>query len=220
MSRRNRVERVFAIIGAVAVVVVGLDGITFAATGSSFIIGKSNVASSTTALRNSGAGPALSLTTKSSSSAPFATNAHGLVRNLYASRAANADKLGGKTVAQVVNAAKTAVSVNTAYAHVMLNGTVDLANSSHVTQANVTHQSPGLYCIKNLPFAPHIALANLGAPASDPPASSIFTQVKPDPAAYGNPTGWGCPTGTQIAVSIYSPAKPFNVDREFVIDIK
>ena len=46
--------------------------------------------------------------TKSATTAPLTTNAKGLVKNFYAARAANADKVGGLTVAQITTAAKGA----------------------------------------------------------------------------------------------------------------
>jgi hypothetical protein len=220
MSRTFRGERALAVIGAAAILVLGYDAATYAATGSSLLLGRANTASATTTVKNTGKGPALSMVTRSSGYAPFVTNAKGLVNNLYASRAANSDKVGGKTVRQVVSAANDAANAKIAYAHVLLNGTVDAANSSNFTQKNITHKSAGVYCVKGLSFTPHVALANLGAPATVPPATSIFTQVNPDPSAYGNPAGWGCPAGTQIAISIYTATAPIDVDREFVVEIR
>ncbi len=106
---RIRAERVLSIVGAAALLVVGFDGVTYAATGSSLILGKINSSSAVTTIKNTGSGAAISLITKSTASAPLTTNAHGKVSNLYADRAAiadNATRLGGHTLAQIQIAAK------------------------------------------------------------------------------------------------------------------
>jgi hypothetical protein len=97
-----RGERALAVVGAAAVLVLGFDGITYAATGSSLILGHANTASGVTTIQNTGNGPALSLLTKATTSAPFSTNATGRVGNLYATRAYGADRLGGQTLPQVL----------------------------------------------------------------------------------------------------------------------
>jgi hypothetical protein len=88
-------------VGAAALLVIGFDAVTYAATGSSLLLGRVNKAGTVTTVANTGNGAALSLVTRSTASAPFTTNAKGLVPNLFAGRAANADRLGGLTVAQV-----------------------------------------------------------------------------------------------------------------------
>ena len=98
MGRGRRVERVLAVVGAATVLVVGFDAVTFAATGSSLLLGRVNQAGATTTVQNTGAGAALNLVTKSVASPPFTTNAKGLVPNL---RASTADRLAGLTLAQV-----------------------------------------------------------------------------------------------------------------------
>lgn len=49
-----------------------------------------------------------------------------------------------------------------AYAHVNSDGTVDLANSRNITQANVTNPQTGVYCFDNLSFTPHNLVATIG----------------------------------------------------------
>ena len=124
-------------------------------------------------MKNTGAGPVLTLTTKSTAAAPFATNAKGKVANLFADRAATADnssKLGGQTLAQVRSggdagtlggqtlaqvrsggdaatvAGKTVAEI-TSYgrAHGVVNG----IQSSYVATSNVavSRVSAGIYCI-------------------------------------------------------------------------
>ena len=95
MSGRGRVERVLAVVGAATLLVVGFDAVTYAATGSSLILGHVNRASVATTVQNTGKGAALNLVTSNSGYPPITTNAKGLVKNL------NAQYLSGLTVAQI-----------------------------------------------------------------------------------------------------------------------
>jgi hypothetical protein len=70
--------------------VVGIDYVSYAATGGHAILGKINKAGSTTTFKRTSAGPAVTLTTKGSGFAPLATNGRGKVTNL------NADLLDGR----------------------------------------------------------------------------------------------------------------------------
>ena len=103
-------SRSLTAVGVAAVLVVGVGGFAYGATGGSFLLGKSNKAGFSTTLTNTGSGVALKLFTKSSLSAPFSTNAKGKVVNLYADRAntantaANSTRLGGQTLSQVLAA--------------------------------------------------------------------------------------------------------------------
>jgi predicted regulator of Ras-like GTPase activity (Roadblock/LC7/MglB family) len=102
--RSSRFERALIIVGAVAIAGFASDALTFAATGSSLVLGRTNSANATTVIQNTRTGAALKLITKSSSSSPLAVNGKGKVTNLYADRAARADdaaKLGGRTPGQV-----------------------------------------------------------------------------------------------------------------------
>jgi hypothetical protein len=101
-------SRSLTAVGVAAVLVVGVGGFAYGATGGSFLLGKSNKAGGSTSLTNTGSGVALKLFTKSSLSAPFSTNAKGRVVNLYADRAnianaaSNSTRLGGQTLSQVL----------------------------------------------------------------------------------------------------------------------
>jgi len=90
------------------ILVLGFDSITHAATGNSLILGKANKAGAVTTVKNTGKGSALNLVTNSATTAPLTTKAKGMVKNFYAARAANADTVGGLTVAQITTAAKGA----------------------------------------------------------------------------------------------------------------
>ena len=126
-----RLERVLAVTGAAAVLVVGFDSLTYAATEGSMILGQLNSANHTTSVTSTGSGPALSVAkgagagaalsitvpaAKAATSPPLSTNARGKVANLYAARAGTADnasKLGGKTLAEIQNGAKGSSSIET-----------------------------------------------------------------------------------------------------------
>ncbi len=124
-------RRVLAITGTMVVMVAGFDGLTYATTGRSMLLGSLNSANHTTELTGLGSGPALAVTkatgsgaaltitvppSQAATSPPLSTNAHGKVANLYAARAGTADSattLGGKTLAQIQNGAKASSSVET-----------------------------------------------------------------------------------------------------------
>jgi hypothetical protein len=111
MTTRPRLQRVVTIVAAVAITMVVSDALTFAATGSSLLLGKLNKAGTTTIVQNTGNGAALKLVTQATTSPPMIVNGKGKVVNLYSDRAATADnatKLGGKTLAQIQAAAKGA----------------------------------------------------------------------------------------------------------------
>ncbi len=71
-------------IGAAVVLALAANTVALGATGHALILGKTSKTSRITTLKRTGDGPALKLHTRTSSSAPFATNAHGKVVNLDA----------------------------------------------------------------------------------------------------------------------------------------
>lgn len=79
------------------VLVTCADYVGYAATGSSFILGRSNSATKVTGLARTTTGPALNLHTAAASNPPFVTNATGKVVNL------NADRLDGFDSSAMVN---------------------------------------------------------------------------------------------------------------------
>jgi hypothetical protein len=101
MRMSRRAERVLAVVGATAILIVGFDSVTYAKTGSSLLLGKANKAGGVTTVQNTGNGAALKLTTKSAASPPFTTNAKGLVKNLYSDRSATTDGLSSSALRQV-----------------------------------------------------------------------------------------------------------------------
>lgn len=108
MRARVRAERVLAVVGAASLLIMGFDTLTYASTGSSLLLGRSNTANRTTTITNTGSGAALRLVTSTTAAAPFTTNARGRVPNLYADKSGKADnaaKLAGLTVTQVKTAA-------------------------------------------------------------------------------------------------------------------
>jgi hypothetical protein len=100
-----KLQKALAVMGAGVLLFAASDAITYAATGSSLVLGKINAANATTTIQNTGTAPALRLLTKSTATAPMVVNGKGKVTNLYADRAATADnavKLSGKTPAQIL----------------------------------------------------------------------------------------------------------------------
>ncbi len=100
---------------------VAATGTATAATGGSFLLGKSNSANHATALSNTGSGPALQLKTHSSTTPPLSVGGNSTkVSGL------NADKIDGFTVAQlqrkVSNVDKCTVDGSINFIHA--NGTV------------------------------------------------------------------------------------------------
>jgi pectin methylesterase-like acyl-CoA thioesterase len=99
-----KIQRALAVIGAGVLLFAVSDAVTYAATGSSLVLGVLNRANAVTTIQNTGPGSALRLTTSSSATPPLVVNGKGKVTNLYSDRSATADnaaKLGGRTPAQV-----------------------------------------------------------------------------------------------------------------------
>jgi hypothetical protein len=82
-------KTLLTVIGAATVLVLAGNTVAFAATGHSLILGKVNKAHKATTLKRTTNGPALSLVTKPSSTAPLSVSSNGKVANL------NADLLDG-----------------------------------------------------------------------------------------------------------------------------
>ena len=81
-------------LAAAAVLVGGANLASYAATGNPLILGHSNAAGGTTALKNTGRGPALSLN-NIKSAPPLVVNSSKMVKHL------NANQVGGMTAAQL-----------------------------------------------------------------------------------------------------------------------
>jgi hypothetical protein len=94
MLRRPSIRSTVTTLAAAAVLVGGADLASYAATGHPLVLGHSNAAGTTTALKNTGRGPALSLNS-SKHAPPLVVNSSKLVKHL------NADKLQGKSATQL-----------------------------------------------------------------------------------------------------------------------
>ena len=94
----QRFQKFLAIIGATALLVLGINGITEAANGGSLKIGKSNKGSKMTTLKRTKNGPALRLDVNNPGDPPFTTDGSGLVENL------NADFVRGEGLVPLVHA--------------------------------------------------------------------------------------------------------------------
>jgi hypothetical protein len=92
--RRPSVRAAVTTLAAAAILVGGANLATYAATGHPLILGHANSAGTTTALKNTGRGPALSLNSSTHSS-PLTVNSSKLVKHL------NADRLGGMSATQI-----------------------------------------------------------------------------------------------------------------------
>ncbi|MBW8751532.1 MAG: hypothetical protein JF565_08920 [Propionibacteriales bacterium] len=85
-----RIKTLLTVIGAATILVLAGNTVALAATGHSFILGKTNKANTVSTLKRTTNGPALNLVTKPSNTAPFSVNSNGKVANL------NADSLDGQ----------------------------------------------------------------------------------------------------------------------------
>ena len=153
-----KLQKALAVIGAGVLLFAATDAITYAATGSSLVLGKINQANAMTTIQNTGTAPALRLLTNSTATSPLVVNGKGKVTNLYADRAATADnagKVGGRTVAQVragINAATVAgktpaqiVSDSTShYSWGLVDSASLIAGSAGVS---VSHLAVGQWCV-------------------------------------------------------------------------
>lgn len=90
--RRSLLERGLAAVGAAALLIVGFDGVTYAATGNSLLLGKWNMAGATTVVSNTGSGAALDLRVSSPGTPPLTVNSSAVVPQLHAT---NSDRLAG-----------------------------------------------------------------------------------------------------------------------------
>lgn len=95
----HALKRPLALLISAALLVVGFDVVTYAATGQSLILGKSNVASKTTTIKRTTGGAVLNLKAKKGSP-PLAVNSKERVDNL------NADLVDGLSTDQLANNAR------------------------------------------------------------------------------------------------------------------
>jgi hypothetical protein len=153
-----KLQKALAVIGAGVILFAATDAISYAATGSSLVLGKLNQANAVTTIQNTGNGNALRLSTKSAATAPLVVNGKGKVANLYADRAATADnasKLGGQTITQVrtgINAAtvggKSVAQINAAAtAHLSWGVVTGVGLQGSSPDVTLTHPSIGTWCV-------------------------------------------------------------------------
>ena len=87
------------------------------------------------------------------------------------------------------------------YAHIESDGTVDLANSKNVTQANVESTGAGVYCFRNLSFTVHVVTVS---PDAFGPTDGIL--VNPTFSVGGGLSG--CPGENDFRVRTTTVAAP------------
>lgn len=85
----NRMKSMLTVLGAVTLLVLVANGVSVAATGKNFLLGKANSAGTLTTLTRTTNGPVLSLKSRTGAGAPLVVNGKGRVANL------NADRLDG-----------------------------------------------------------------------------------------------------------------------------
>jgi hypothetical protein len=99
-----------------------------------------------------------------------------------------------------------------AYALIAPDGTVNLAQSKGITQANVLHNvvSPGTgrYCISGLPFTPKHVVATVDAGTANANAPLVNAAVGPTNQ---------CPVGTQLTVLTSRAADSFFIEQGFYV---
>jgi hypothetical protein len=85
-----------------------------------------------------------------------------LKNNTITGTQVNESTLGKVPSAATADTAATALSANPpAYAHIFANGTVDGSDTLNLSNANVLHPDPGVYCLTGLSFTPHVVLAEV-----------------------------------------------------------
>ncbi|HET6154256.1 MAG TPA: hypothetical protein VFE15_15035 [Marmoricola sp.] len=94
---RSKLTTLLTVIGVTAVLVLAGNTVALAATGHSFLLGKSNSTPKATTLTRTKPGAVLSLHAKSAANAPLIVNGSGKVTHL------NADKLDGYDSTQMIN---------------------------------------------------------------------------------------------------------------------
>jgi hypothetical protein len=122
MFRRPSIRSTVTTLAAAAVLVGGADLASYAATGHPLILGHGNSAGTTTALKNTGRGPALSLSS-SKHAPPLVVNSSKLVKHL------NADRVGGRSA--------SALEPKTIRFHLGSPGQTFAGDTQHVFSAKV-----------------------------------------------------------------------------------
>lgn len=128
---------------AAALLVLGFDYATFAATGDSLLLGRANSAGKTTTLQNTGSGPALSLKNKASAP-PLVVSSSKRVVRLNADQLDGLDSTALQTSSIVFSAASVFVS-NTTEVDFPLVG-VPVGTYLFASNGIVQHSSSGLQC--------------------------------------------------------------------------
>lgn len=136
---------------------------------------------------------------------PFTTNATGVATGL------NADRVDGMHAADIITAARATLPAGSApsfaFARVGTDGKTDQSRSQGVTDANITHVTPGVFCFKGLTSKPKNATSNLdGVPGE----VSVDTTTNAPGAQCNNETN------IELIVKTYDSAgtladKPFYV---------
>ena len=136
---------------------------------------------------------------------PFVTNATGEATGL------NADKVDGKNAADIIAEARAQNPAGSApsfaFARVSAAGQTDQARSQGITDANLGHPAPGVYCFYSLTSRPKNANVTLDA---SPGETSVDTTTKGGP----------CPNPSQHEMTVFTyDSAGAAADRPFYVSI-
>ena len=198
--KKSTLKKSLAVLGSSAVLVMGFDYVTYAATGSSLILGLHNTEGTPTFITNTGTGAPLALVARSTIYPPFATNAKGLVVNL------NAQYLGGLDTTKYQRRLASACPAGKAIGAVSAIGAVTCVALPHVpatiyvavvnsdgslargsSGVSATLNSTGAYIVTapiNITGCAYIASTGLSGSTSIQPAS-YATTVGESLSVYG-----------------------------------
>ncbi|WP_193612387.1 hypothetical protein [Nocardioides lijunqiniae] len=189
---------------AAVLLVLGFDYVTFAATGSSLVLGKTNTAGKTTQVTNKGAGPALSLRTRPNAPPLKVTSSKKVAR-------LNADALDGLDASQLgtkVYRLEREVDVTGSYATGFTGipaGTYAVTYSVTMTEAGGTAANPRqTECYFDVPGSPGVSTKR-GYSTS---GSSGYYPNLTGTTVLTNPTSWDffCSATPSVSWdSVYSP---------------
>lgn len=142
-------KKALTVIGAVTVLVLAANTVTFAATGKSFILGKGNKANQVTALTRTTAGPALKLSTTSSSGTPLAVNGRGKVANLNADLVDGLDSSALRTASYSWTKNVAVASMTADITLPLPAGTYTIGYDAYLQNGGLTGQVAGCYLYRN-----------------------------------------------------------------------
>jgi mevalonate kinase len=101
-----------------------------------------------------------------------------------------------------------------AFAHVEYTGTVTESRSSNVSDANISHPSPGVYCVGGLNFDIRHAQVTPEVVAVGGEADKVAHILLANPGAS---SPFGCSEGEELRVQIFDPSSGVFTDHPFYL---